>query len=187
MKNNSWSGRNPKSLRRPKMWLPDDQEKAVAMQMTLIDPEVGPEIVLAIKDSHPMSMRYFKTHGLWLHLKAGLWDTTYGALIYFAWLLPSARYRTSPVLYGDVANPCDPKCIPLLEIAGEQSHLHVFLFGKDNRYIRPLEVPNIYRFGELAQAAREASEELPILDWDAAANEFYEDFDPRELLDLRAA
>jgi hypothetical protein len=184
---NSWSGRETTSLFRPKIYVPQDDYKYVALQMTVVDPDVGQEVVLVIKDSHPMSMRYFKTRGLWLHLKAGLWETTQGAVIYLAWLLPSARYRTSPVLYGDVANPCDPQVIPMLDIAGDQSHLHVFLFGKDNQFIRAVEVPNIFRLGELAEAAREAAEEAPVTDFQEASNEFYEEFDPRDLLDLRVA
>lgn len=184
---NSWSRRNAKGSIRPKLHVPKDDYKAVSLQMTVVDPDLGPEVVLVIKDSHPMSMRYFKTRGLWLHLKAGLWETTHGALVYMAWLLPSARYRTSPVMYGDLVNPGDPRAIPILDIAGDQSHLHVFLFGKDNQFIRAVEVPNIFRLGELADAAREAAEEAPVTDFDEAANEFYEEFDPRDLLDLRAA
>ena len=185
--NNSWSGRDSKEIMRPKIRLPEDEDRVVALQITVVDPDIGPEVVLAVKDTHPLSMTYFRSKGLWLHLKAGLWETTYGALAYMAWLFPSARYRTSPVMYCDLGNPSDPHCAPMLEIAGEQSHLHVFLFGKDNQFIRALEVPNVFRLGELGEAVREAADEAPITDWEAAYDEFYEQFDPRELLDLRAA
>lgn len=186
MKRNSWAGRRSESPTRVKIWLPED-ETATALQMTIVDPKIGPEVVLAIRDSDPRARRLFRSKGLFLRLKAGVTETDHGAIIFMAWFLPRSPYERSPVMYGELANPCDPRCIPLLEIAGEQTHFHVLLFSANNEFIRAMEVPNVYRLGELAEAAREASEEMPVTDYEAAQDEFHDQFDISTLLGRRAA
>ena len=184
--NNTWSGRKSTGVLTPKIWLPD-QPMAAVLQMTVVDPAIGPEVVLALKDSHPKARAWFRSKGLWLRLRAGLWETAHGAIIYMAWLLPKSRYGRCPAMYGDLANPCDPACVPLLEIAGEQTHLHVFLYAARNQFVRAIEVPNVYRLGELAEAARQASEETPVTDFDAAQDDFDEEFDLSRIVDTQAA
>lgn len=171
---------------RVKIRLPDD-ETATALQMTIVDPKIGPEVVLALKDSDPRARRLFRSKGLFLRLQAGVTETEHGAILFMAWFLPRSRYERSPVMYGELANPCDSRCIPLLEIAAEQTHLHVLLFSTNSEFIRAIEVPNVYRLGELAAAAREASEEMPVTDYAAAQDEFHNQFDISILLGRRAA
>lgn len=183
--NNTWSGRTQADVLSPRIWLPEPDRGAV-LQQTVVDPSIGPEVVLILKDSHPKARNWFRHKGLWLRLRAGLWETAHGAVIYMAWLLPKSRFGRCPATFGEVANPSDPACLSLLELAASQTHLHVFLYSR-NQFVRVIEVPNVYRLGELAQAAREAGQEIPVTDFRGAQDDFEEEFDLSLLLDTKAA
>jgi hypothetical protein len=183
--NNGWTAHKRDSILTPKIWLPEASQ-AAAMQMTTIHPEVGPEAVLVLKDSHPKAKRLFRSKGLWLRLNAGLWTTSHGTILFFAWFVPPARFARSPVVLFELGDPSDPDCLTLLDAVGKQSHLHVLLYA-GNEYVRFLEVPNIFRFPELAAMARDSHREDPVTDWDAATDEFGAKFDPSLLVEAEAA
>ena len=183
--NNGWAARKRDSILTPKIWLPEGYQ-AAAMQMTTIDPDFGPEGVLVLKDSHPKAKRLFRSKGLWLRLNAGFWTTSCGTILFFAWFLPPARFARSPVVLFELGNPSEPNCVALLDAVGKQTHLHVLLYA-GNEYVRFLEVPNIFRFAELASMSRVSHREDPVTDWERAADEFGARFDPNLLVEAKAA
>ncbi len=153
-------------------------------ERAVLDPEVGPEIVLLLIDSTPFAYELHKRTPFELRLKLGVARTSAGPIAFLLWWIPPITNGKPFALYEHMLNPSYPKALEGLRQIAHQTHFHVILLGPGQELLAVYEFGSTFGLENLIPFAEKACKENSAVDFAAAQQEYRRTYDLMELFSL---
>jgi hypothetical protein len=156
----------------------------VPLPVTL-DPDVGPETVLFLRDETPFIDQLAALEPFRLEFKTGVAETDFGPVGFLLFWVADPRDPSQPFAAYDVhLDPHSEQHLTLYGMLASQSHWHVILVGAGNEQRNLFEFENTFGLSEALEQMEHACRSLAVTDLDLAKTAFMRDYSIMELFDL---
>ncbi len=133
----------------------------IHFNIATFQPEVGPEVILILRESRTFLTELRKQEPYQLRLNAGIVKTSAGPIVFLLWWFPPLIDGKPFAGYELLVSPKPgPSGTDLLKRAALQTHLHLVILDEHQEVFAVLEFDNAYGFGPLV-AATEKIDPLP--------------------------
>jgi hypothetical protein len=150
---------------------------------TVLDPEVGAEVVLALVDQTDFAYELARRSPFELHLKTGAVRTSFGPLSFLLWWVPPLTDGMPFALYEHLLNPTEHDLFEMVRALSVQTHLHVLLIGPEQELLDCYEFENTFKF-DAVLPIMESAVTGPALDLEAAKREYERMYDLQTLFQM---
>ena len=149
----------------------------------ILDPDVGEEIVLYLRDQTPFMEELRRIRPFRLMFKAGVGRNEFGPLCFIVFWIPSPPDPDAAFAAYDVyINPhSDVQLATWRELAA-QSHWHLFLIGAGGQQRDFFEFENTFNLDETLDFFTEACSPIPLVDFNRAKAKFMQENSVVDLL-----
>jgi hypothetical protein len=143
--------------------------------VTLVS-EVGPEVVLILKEGAEFVDQIRKQGPLKLMLKAGAVRTSAGPILFMVWWFPPLINKSPFAAYELLSSPeSSPTGTQLLAKASKQTHLHLVILDEKEEILDVVEFENNYGLDHLVAIGAEISRNLVGYDFTRAGRAFFQE------------
>lgn len=150
-----------------------------------LDPEVGTEVILTIRDQTDFMNTLKATRPFRLFLKPGIAGNEYGPLGFLLfWIQSPANTSDYLVSYDIYVNPNNDAQLKLWRALAGQTHWHLFLVGARGEQEDFFEFENSYGLNEALDDFEQAFDGIVMLDYVQAVQEFHNKHSVRDLFDF---
>jgi hypothetical protein len=139
----------------------------------VVDPQVGKEVALFLLDPTPFIHDLAALNPLTLQLKSGLYNTSYGPLLFLLFYVPDPIEPDRIFVGFDLhVNPFEVTHLEVWRQLARQTHWHLVLVGGDGQLVDFYEFENTYNLDRTLDYAVEATRGMPHGSFDMAKQEF---------------
>ncbi len=151
----------------------------------VLDPEVGTEVILIIRDQTDFMNTLKAVSPFRLHLKTGFGRNDYGPFGFFLfWIQDPANTSEYVVAYDTYVNPTNDIQLKLWRALAAQTHWHLFLVGASGEQEGFFEFENSYGLNEALNVLEQASSDISMDDFYRAKQEFQSDYSVTDLFNF---
>jgi hypothetical protein len=154
------------------------------MKVTL-DPDVGMELVLYLRDQTPFMDRLSCVRPFHLMLKSGVGQNEFGPLCFLVFWIPKpSDPDIAFAAYEQYVNPhCEERVAMWRELSA-QTHWHLFLIGEGGQQREFFEFENTFNLEETLDLVAEACGPIQLVDFDRAKAKFMHEHSVDDLLKM---
>jgi len=152
----------------------------------IINPDVGEEVVLFIRDQTPFMEQLRLVRPFRLMLNAGLGRNQFAPLVFLLFWIQNPNNPAADFAAWDCyLNPKDETWIALWRKLAGQSHWHLFLVGEHGEQREFFEFENTYGLDETLDTAIRACENIPTIDFNRAKQLFMDEHSIEDLFAMQ--
>jgi hypothetical protein len=140
----------------------------------ILDPELGEEVVLHLRDQTPFMQQLKRVNPFQLFLKTGAGRNRFGPVPFLLFYVPNPADPSGEpfVAYDLYVNPSNENQVSMWRRLASQTHWHLFLVGAGNQQEGFFEFENNFRLDEGLDTIQTACENIQMIDFDRAKAEF---------------
>jgi hypothetical protein len=140
---------------------------------TIINLEVGQEIVLYLRDTTPFINTLAKTNPFKLRVHGGVARNQFGCLGFFVFWIPSPFNERVPLATYDLyVNLRNEKMLGMWRELAFQTHWHMLVLDRKNEQRNFLEFRNTFRIHHFLNEMEEYCRGIPVLDFNKTKSQF---------------
>ncbi len=154
----------------------------------ILDEEVGPEIVLILRDPTAFVEGLKALTPFTLKMKAGVGRNDFGPLGWVLFWIEDRKNKLAPFAAYDLyINPTEEDQLKLWRTLGAQTHLHLFLVDADGEQQGLWEFENCYGLTETIDFLEQACSTIPMKDFMEAKRTFAEEHSIMDIFSMKDA
>lgn len=152
----------------------------------ILDPDVGEEVILVIRDQTPFMEELRKVEPFRLMMKNGCARNEYGPIVFFLFWVENPELAHQPFASWDCyLDPKNDTTVRTWRTLAGQTHWHLFLVGDGGQQENFFEFENNYGLGEALEFFDEACRNIATIDFNLAKARFMSENSIEDLFRLK--
>lgn len=151
----------------------------------VIDLTVGDEVALYWRDSTSFINELSAIHPFQLRLRAGLFRSDFGPLMWMLFYVPNPRATPQPFASMEChVNPQSPSQLELWRRLANQSHWHLSLVNSGNKIVNFFEFENTFGLDAALDSVEHVCAGIPVMDFNRAKKHFWDTYTMDDLYNM---